>query len=154
IKDSTPTRAVDPEIENQVFVVGRGDEVTISPLDDDQKHAQVHAQFLQSPEGQALPDFTKNQLVQHIQRHAASFVMKQQMAQAQAAQQAQQAIQQAQGQPQQPQGGRPGQGQPGPQAPGGPVTPSRNVMPEPPGRPPQTTNEGDLQRRLPRTPMQ
>jgi len=154
IKDITPTRAVDPEIENQLFVVGRGDEVTISPLDDDQKHAQVHAQFLQSPEGQALPDFTKNQLVQHIQRHAASFVMKQQMAQAQAAQQAQQAIQQAQGQPQQPQGGRPGQGQPGPQAPGGPVTPSRNVMPEPPGRPPQTTNEGDLQRRLPRTPMQ
>lgn len=161
VKDITPTRAVDPAIENELFQVGRGDEVTVSPVDDDMKHAQSHNQFLQSPEGSALPDYVKQQVVQHIQRHAASFAMKQQAAQQQAEQQAMQQAQQAvgggqaggQGQGGQPGGGPPGAngGQPGQ---GASMTPSRNVMPEPPGRAPQTTTEGDVQRRLPRTTMQ
>lgn len=151
IKDITPTRAVDPQIEDQLFEVGRGDEVTVSPADDDMAHAQVHNAFLQSPEGQALPDPVKLELMQHIQRHAASYAMKQQAAQQQAMQAALQA-QQA-GQPQAPgaqtNGTAPG---PSPQGPpgSGTMTPSRNVMPEPPGRPPQTANDGDIQRRLPR----
>jgi hypothetical protein len=152
VKDITPTRAVDPEIEDELFAVGRGDEVTVSPVDDDMKHAQTHAAFLQGPDGRALPDFVKQQVVQHIQRHAASFAMKQQMQQEQALQQAQQAAQQ--GQPGQPggNGGAPGGG--APPGPGGPVTPSRNVMPEPPGRAPQTTSDADVQRRLPRNNLQ
>ena len=149
IKDITPTRAVDPYIENQLFEVGRGDEVTVSPADDDMAHAKMHNEFLHSPEGQALPLVAKQELIQHIQRHAASYAMKQQAQQMQVMQAMQQAAQAQQ--PQQP-GQPPQQGVPGNGAgtPGGPVTPSRNVMPEPPGRPPQTANDGDLQRRLPR----
>jgi hypothetical protein len=156
IKDITPTRAVDPMIENQLFEVGRGDEVTVSPIDDDMQHAQVHNAWLQSAEGQQLPDQVKQQLIQHIQRHAASYVMKQQAAQQQAAQAAMAQLQGGGGQapgPGGPQSAAPG-APPGPPGPGGPLTPSRNVMPEPPGRPPQTANAGDIERRLPRTNMQ
>lgn len=159
VKDITPTRAVDPLIENQLFEVGRGDEVTVSPVDDDMQHAKIHNEYLQSPDGQALPEPVKMQLIQHIQRHAASYAMKQQVAQQQAQQAAMAQLQG--GQPGQPPGpGGPGNGTapgsppPGSPGPGGSMTPSGNVMPEPPGRPPQTTNESDIQRRLPRTNMQ
>jgi len=153
VKDIQPTRAVDPEIENQLFEIGRGDEVTVSPIDDDTKHAEIHGSYLQSLAGMALPQAVQVLLMQHIQRHAASFAMKQ-MAQQQQMLQAQQAA--AQGQP--PGSGDPTQappsGPPGSPGQGNSMTPSRNVMPEPPGRPPQTTNDGDLQRRLPRSNMQ
>lgn len=152
IKDITPQRTVDPKIEDDLFAIGRGEEVTVSEQDDDMQHANVHNQFLQS-EGMTLPPQTQQQLMQHIQRHAASYAMKE-MAKQQAAEQ--QAMQQAGLMP--PDGQQPGQpgGVPGNGAgtPGGPVTPSRNVFPEPPGRPPQTANEGDIERRLPRGNMQ
>jgi len=153
IKDITPTRAVDATIENELFQVGRGEEVTVSPLDDDMAHAHVHNQFLQT-EGQSLPPDVQQQLIQHIQRHAASFAMKQQAQQQQEMQQAMQQLMAGMqaGNQMVGQGGGPGGAPPGNGAgsPGGPVTPSRNVMPEPPGRPPQTANEGDIERRLPR----
>jgi len=159
IKDITPTRAVDATIENDLFRVGRGDEVTVSPIDDDNAHAQVHNAFLQSDEGIALHPAVQQQLIMHIQRHAASFAMKQQ---AQQEQQRQQEMQQAQQElmagaqmgKQLFGGGNGGAGGMGPGTPGGPVTKSRNVMPEPPGRPPQTANEGDIERRLPRGVME
>jgi len=159
IKDITPTRAIDATIENDLFAVGRGEEVTVSPIDDDQAHAQVHNAYLQSQEGQGLPPEAKQQLVKHIQRHAASFAMKQQAAQQQAEQQQMaEAVSQLTAGAQAGQalmGGGGGGGQPGVPGngagtPGGPVTPSRNVFPEPPGRSPQTANEGDIERRLPR----
>jgi hypothetical protein len=156
IKDITPTRQVDPEIEDQLFEVGRGDEVTVSPTDDDMHHAQVHNTYLQS-DGRSLEPYIQQQIIQHIQRHAASFAMKQQAQQEQAMQQAMQQAQAAQGTPgQSGQPGPPGQpGQPGqPAQPGTGGTPSRNVMPEPPGRAPSTTTDGDVQRRLPRTNLQ
>jgi hypothetical protein len=163
IKDINPTRAVDASIEDELFGVGRGEEVTVSSLDDDMAHANVHNAFLQSPEGMQLPEFTKGQVMVHIQRHAASYAMKQ-MAKQQQEEQA--AIQQlmagaqagrelmgqgngAQGGPGAPPGGAPPNGA----APGS-MTPSGNVMPEPPGRPPQTANAGDIERRLPRGVME
>ena len=149
VKDITPTRAVDAVIENQLFQVGRGDEVTVSPIDDDMKHAQIHNQFLQSPEGQALPMPTKQEVIQHIQRHAASFAMKQQIQQEQA-QQAAMAQLMGGGAAGSPPGPPNASAAPGGSPPGGPG----GGMPENPGRPPQTTNEGDLQRRLPRGTMQ
>jgi len=154
IKDITPTRAVDANIENQLFEVGRGDEVTVSPIDDDMAHAQNHNAFLQSPDGQALLDPTKMQVMQHIQRHAASFAMKQQAAQQQAEQAAMAQLQQTMGGGGQgaPPGGPPGAGAGGPGGP--PAGPPGMPPPENPGRPPQTTNAGDLERRLPRGTMQ
>jgi hypothetical protein len=150
VKDITPTRAVDAAIEDELFAVGRGEEVTVSPIDDDMAHAQIHNQYLQGA-GAELPDMVKMQLMTHIQRHAASYAMKE-MAKAQQAEQA--AMAQAMGGPA-PQQGTPGAiGPPGPSGPGGPVTPSRNVFPEPPGRSPQTANESDIERRLPRGEMQ
>jgi len=146
IKDITPTRAVDAAIENELFWVGRGEEVTVSPLDDDMQHAQIHNQYLQQRQGD-LPLETQTQLMQHIQRHAASFAMKQMLQQQQAEQAAlAQSMGGAAPTNGQQNGGQPGQGNS--------VTPSRNVMPEPPGRPPQTANDGDIQRRLPRGTME
>ena len=143
IKDMNPTRMVDAWIENDLFKIGRGEEVTVSPLDNDMQHAQMHNQFLQG-EGMGLPPETQQSLMLHIQRHAASYAMKQIQAQQQAEQAA---MAQAMG------GAAPTPDQNGnPQAngQGNSMTPSRNVMPEPPGRPPQTANDGDIQRRLPR----
>jgi hypothetical protein len=145
IKDITPTRAVDAPLENDLFEVGRGDEVTVSPIDDDMAHATIHNSYLQTHPD--LPDPVKLQIMQHIQRHAASYAMKEQVKQQQAEQAA---MQQAMG------GAAPGaqRPQPGANGQGNSMTPSRNVMPEPPGRPPQTANEGDIQRRLPRDNIQ
>jgi hypothetical protein len=150
IKDINPTRAVDAKIENELFTAGRGADVTVSPMDDDMQHAQLHTQFLQT-EGRMLPPEQQQELIQHIQRHAASFAMKQQQQQ-QAAEQAalQQQMALAGGGAEPGGGGVPGNGA---GTPGGPVTPSRNVFPEPPGRPPQTANDGDIERRLPRGTM-
>jgi hypothetical protein len=148
IKDITPTRAVDAALENDLFEVGRGDEVTVSPIDDDMAHANIHNTYLQ--QHQDLPDLVKMQIMQHIQRHAASYAMKEQVKQQQAEQAAmQQAMGGAAPGGQRPQPGANGQG-----GQGGSMTPSRNVMPEPPGRPPQTANDGDIQRRLPRDNIQ
>ena len=146
IKDIQPTRAIDPAIENQLFAVGRCDEVTVSPLDNDTQHAQLHSQWLQGPEGSQIPDLEKLKVMGHIQKHAASFAMKQMAAQQQAEQAA---LAQSMG------GAAPQPGQPGQNGgQGNSMTPSRNVMPEPPGRPPQTANEGDIQRRMPRGVME
>lgn len=162
IKDITPTRTVDAVIENQLFAVGRGEEVTVSQLDDDLSHANLHNQWLQEQQGQ-VPPVVAQQMMQHIQRHAASYAMKQMQAQ-QEAEQAAMAEQMGGAAASLQQGGPAGAGG-GPGGGGGappsgangqagPMTPSRTVMPMAPGRTPQTTNESDIERRLPRGTME
>jgi hypothetical protein len=143
ITDITPTRTVDAAVENELFRVGRGREVTISPIDDDMAHAQVHDDVL----GEDVPPEVKQQVAVHIQRHAASFAMKELQKQAQAQQAAQQAMMGGAAP-----GGPPGPPGPNGGAPPGPggMNPSGYAMPQAPGRLPQTADEGDLQRQLPR----
>ena len=153
ITDITPTRTVDAYIENELFRVGRGSEVTISPLDDDMQHAQMHDPLLQEPD---LDPAVKQMVAQHIQRHAVSYAMKELQKQQQA-EQAAQAQLMGGAAPQGPGMGGNGAGGPSQAAPGqvpqpgaGPTNPSRYVMPNAPGRLAQTTDEGDLQRQMPR----
>jgi hypothetical protein len=143
ITDIVPTRTVDAAIENELFRIGRGKEVTISPLDDDMAHAQAHDDLF----GEDLPPDVKEEAAAHIQRHAASYVMKQLKAQAQAQQAAQQ---QAMGGAAPAGPGGPGAGAPPPPPGPGGMNPSRYAMPQAPGRLAQTADEGDLQRQLPR----
>ena len=157
IKDIQPTRAVDAVIENELFKVGRGDEVTVSQLDNDIEHANSHNKYLQE-NAEGMPEPTREQLMLHIQRHAASYAMKEMAKQQQAAQAAQQQAlggvaaaltgQAGAG------GGQPGQGDAENGQAGPVMTPSRTVMPIAPGRTPQTANEGDIERRLPRDTME
>jgi hypothetical protein len=139
ITDITPTRTVDAAIENELYRVGRGREVTISPLDDDMAHAQLHDDLF----GEDLPPEVKQQVATHIQRHAVSQVMKQLQQQAKAQQAAQQQMM----------GGAapvPGAGNGGPPPGPGGMNPSGYALPNAPGRLPQTADEGDLQRQMPR----
>src|SRR4029450_5010165 len=85
ITDITPTRTVNAYIENELYRVGRGREVTISPLDDDMEHAQMHDDLF----AEDLAPEVKQQVATHIQRHAASFAMKQLQKQAEAKEAAQ-----------------------------------------------------------------
>jgi hypothetical protein len=94
-------------------------------------------------------------VAQHIQRHAVSYAMKelqkQQQAQMAAAQQMMGGAAMGgngAGAPNQAAPG-PGPSQPG-AGPAGGMNPSRYAMPQAPGRLPQTANEGDLQRQMPR----
>jgi hypothetical protein len=153
ITDIQPTRTVDAYIENELFRVGRGREVTISPLDDDMQHAQMHDDLF----AEDLPPEVKQQVAMHIQRHAASYAMKQLQKQAEAQQAAQQAMMggAAPPGPGGPPGAAPG-ASPGPPGAGGPppgpggMNPSGYALPQAPGRLPQTANEGDIQRQMPR----
>ena len=164
IKDIQPTRAVDGDIENELFLLGRGDEVTVSPLDDDMKHAEEHDKLLHRRD---LPDEVKGEVMAHVKRHAASYAMKKMQAQQQQEQQQQQQQLQQIAQVAQivgmlggGRGGGKGQGGLAALLGGGQgggdgtqpptMTDGRTVMPTAPGRLPSTMGEGDVQRRLPR----
>jgi hypothetical protein len=152
ITDIMPTRVVDAYVENELFRVGRGAEVTVSPLDQDQEHADMHGKLLTEPD---LDPEVVELVMRHIQKHGQSFAMKQ----IQAQQQAEQAAM-AQMMGGAAAGGGAGTGGPG-QGPGGatggppgapgPMTASRTVMPNAPGRLPQTTSDSDVARALTRS---
>lgn len=139
--DIQPVRSLDPESENQLIVMGRGDEVKVSPADQDQQHLQIHDQVMQD---QSVPMDLKAQMFEHMRAHMAGMIAKQLM---QAGigpdgQPLQQPGQEATGDPNQPPQNANTQG--------GPVTSGRTVMPQAPGRTPSTTTDADVQRRQPR----
>lgn len=127
IVDMQPVRGLDATLENELFSAGRGDEVTISPADNDLQHLQTHDDLL------APGVLTETQLpaaVAHIEQHMKARQAKIQM-------QMQQALQQQAGL---------GGGQGGGAING--IQPPLN-----PGRPQNTATEGDLGRSMGRTPM-
>src|SRR5207244_12322144 len=69
IRDKAPQTTIDPDIENQLFLVGRGLEVVVAQADDEEKHAIVHQKLLErkdvKPDVQAL-------VFKHLQAHGAS----------------------------------------------------------------------------------
>jgi hypothetical protein len=127
--------ARDPELENDLFRLGRGSEVQVAPADDDQRHLQVHQTLLADPR---LPAHLQAQIGLHLQQHQAAMLAKQQLAQMQAQQQMAQ-LQRPPG----PGGPGGGNGRPRPPGPAGPAAPTMN-----PGRAPQTATEDDLMRQM------
>jgi hypothetical protein len=124
--------ARDPELENDLFRIGRANEVQVSPADDDQRHLQVHQLLLHDPR---TPEVIRTQVQLHQQQHQAAVQAKQQLAQLQAQQQLAQLQQ-----PPPPPGGGP----PRPPSPGGNGAPTYPTMN--PGRAPQTASADDLLR--------
>lgn len=134
--------ALDPEIENDLFLANRSLEVLVNPQDNDQQHLQVHQQILRDPR---LSIAVGLAVQNHLQQHQMAMQAKQMMAQMQAQQQ----LMAMQG------GAPPGPGGPG--APpglappggaptnGGPQAPQMN-----PGRPAQTNDMADVMRGMPR----
>lgn len=132
IEEIRPVRAIQAELENELFETGRADAVKISPADNDIDHLKVHDVLLQpgklSPERFAY-------VIHHMEEHLKGMLAKQMMQQ-------QQAMQTAGGRPGLPMIGGPGG--PGGSAPGGG---GMN-----PGRPAQTTSPEDLNRSMGRLP--
>ena len=136
IKDKVRAVSVDPTIENELFLVDRGEEVQVAPSDPDDQHLKSHDAFLGDPR---LSIQQKLALAGHIRSHVASKLAKQ-MLQQQRAQQ--EAMQQA--------GGMMG-------GPGGPGAPGANPMlppgggalglPNNPGRLAQTATPADVERK-------
>lgn len=138
IQKADPVRSLDPELENELFEVGRGDDVTVSPADDDMAHMKAHDRLL-GP-GNDLDPNTQQLVMKHIQAHVAGMVAKHLMQQQQAMQQA-------------PPQGPPRPGMPGGGMPGGPGNASGSgalAMPQAPGRIAQTDDMGDVQRQADR----
>jgi hypothetical protein len=79
-------RAIQAELENELYKIGRPDEVTVSPADDDAEHLRVHDQLMRKPEKMA-PEVLQA-LVLHMKEHMTAMMAKQVMQQMQAAQQA------------------------------------------------------------------
>lgn len=127
IRDIERKRSMDPRLENDLFAVGRGDEVIVVQGDNDDQHMAIHQQGLSR---KGLSVFDALGLQRHIQEHVASKMAKEIIAQQQAMQQQ---MQQQVGGPA-PNGGAPDMG-------GGGMNP---------GRPAQTTSMDDLFRQLPR----
>jgi ribosomal protein L24E len=128
IRDKAPQTTIDPDIENQLFLVGRGQEIVVAQADNDEQHAVAHQKLLEK--GGLEPDVAKL-VFAHLQAHVASHIAKEQMkmlAQQQASQQ-----------------GPPGAGPPG-NGNGGP----RLAAPLGPGRPRSTMGFDDLLRAMPR----
>lgn len=135
-----PVRGVAPELENELFRQGRGEEVKVSPADDDAKHLQVNGLLLID---QTLPPEIRDLVMQHMQQHIISQQAKQMMLMQQQAMQAA--------------GGGPGMMPNGDGAPPVPGQPGvggngqdRLAMPDAPGRLPTTTSIADIARRMPR----
>jgi hypothetical protein len=137
--------ALDPRLENDLFLANRSLEVMVSPHDNDVEHLRVHGELGRDPR---LSIAVHEALVMHAQQHQAAMQAKQQMAQMQAQQQ----LQQMQGAPPGGPGGPPGpggpMGMPGMSAatnghPNGPSAPTMN-----PGRPAGVANEANLMRGL------
>lgn len=81
IEDQAMT-PVPPQLENEIVLVGRA--ITVAPQDNDPEHIAIHDSLArQLPPGPEL-----ERLVGHIRAHQQQFVLKQQMAQAEAAQRA------------------------------------------------------------------
>lgn len=129
IKPLKPMHSLDPRLENDLFVVGRGDEVTVVEGDNDDKHLQAHDAGLANDK---LEGWHRAQLMQHIQQHAVSKIAKQVMQQQRALLQQQQL---AAG----PGGGRPAE---------------QGLATANPSRPNGTTGLDDLFRGLPRNAQQ
>lgn len=128
IEDIQPVRALDAQLENELYEAGRPDEVKLSPADEDLKHIQVHDALLKPGELDDQEIFQK--VVEHIQEHLSAMVAKQVMQQMQ-----------SQGQL-----GGPGG------MPGGPPQPSGMQPPQNPGRMAQTGGQEDLNRTMDRPP--
>jgi hypothetical protein len=127
IRPIKPTHSLDPRIENDLFVVGRGDEVQVAEADIDELHLKVHDEGLRNP---LLTPWGHAQLMAHMQQHIASAMAKAVLQQQQAMQaQLQQGVPPLNG------AGRPG-------APGG-------AQPNP-GRLDQTSTPADVLRGMPR----
>lgn len=127
IKPLKPMHSLDPRLENDLFVVGRGDEAQVVEGDNDDKHLMVHDEGLVNPK---LEGWHRAQLMQHIQQHAVSKIAKEVMQQQQAMAQQQQQLM----------GGGNGAGRP----------PDQGMPVANPSRPNGTTGLDDLFRSLPR----
>jgi hypothetical protein len=125
IEDVQPVRALDAELENQLYLASRADEVRISPADDDMRHLRIHDALL-GPASGLRPEVTQ-QVIQHMQEHMTGMLTKRLMQ-----------MQQAQG------GGRGGLG----------AMPGRGGLlpPQNPGRMAQTASPDDLARTMDRQP--
>lgn len=70
VKDpSMDNYKIPPEEENKMFALGRIAE--ISPLDDDQKHVEVHEKYKRTPDYLTWPERTKMEFEAHIRAHQA-----------------------------------------------------------------------------------
>lgn len=130
IEPIQPVKALAPDLENDLYLASRGDEVMVSPADDDDKHIRIH-DVLMSPRAPLTPE-QQEQVASHIKEHEAAKQAKAIMV----------AMQQA--------GQLPGQMGP---PPGGATPPMGGPGGQNPGRPANTSNEGDLGRSLGRTPL-
>lgn len=130
--------ATDWRLEHDLFRVGRGAEVHVSPADPDIEHAREHDRFLASDEGRALPDDQRELLARHIEDHVRQAVAETviQQIQAQRASMARAGIPPPDGMG------------PGPDA--GAPTDGRLPPPVGPGRLPSTTRPEDVFRQMPR----
>lgn len=126
IPDKKTVTSIDPRVENDLFRMGRGDDVIVAESDNDDEHIAIHT-----------PRSNLPGMAQHIQAHQAAKMAKQIMKIRQQAQL--QGMQNA---------ARPGPGGAPPTMPGGNgagLNPTGN-----PGRPPTTAGMDDLFRSMPR----
>jgi hypothetical protein len=129
IRDKAPATTIDADIENQLFLVGRGLEVVVNQADNDEEHAVKHQKLLEKPD---VPPDVQALVFKHLQAHVASHMAKEQL------RQMQQAMQAAQRQ------GLQNAGQPGQQ------NGQRLAPPVGPGRMRSTMGFDDLLRAMPR----
>lgn len=130
-QDASPVRAIDPELENELFRQGRGDEVTVSPADKHEEHFAKHLALAADP---TLPPPVKELLMVHVQQTVLAITAVQMMLAEKAA------MAQAGG----------GAGPVGLPPPGGGNGSDRLAMPDAPGRQSATSSMDDVARRMPR----
>lgn len=148
IREKSPSRTLDPSLENDLILAGRADEVVVTPSDNDQQHARAHDLLLRDPK---LPEDQKAATIQHIRQHMAAMMAKQLLQQQQAQMQQMQMTAGMDGG--EGEEGEPGEGEVDPSGAGNGSFASGNdrlAMPDAPGRLPSTTTEADLLRRMPR----
>lgn len=135
IQEIQPVRALDAKLENELYLVGRGDDVTVSPADDDMKHIMEHDALLKPGKLKRPEQFAE--VMAHVKAHVEAMMAKQMMQQMQAMQQ----MGGMGGMPPMPPGMLP--------PPGGEGQPEGAMNP---GRPPQTSSPEDLNRTMDRPP--
>ena len=149
IKENTRKITIDPRVENDLILVGRGEEVAVSMTDNDQEHIQVHS----TASFNSTDLWVRGQFENHIQQHQISAQAKQMMLQQRQLQQLGAPGMPSPGNPTQPQGLSPSGLPPAPGGMPGP-TPLSPGNPTPnPSRMRQTNDFGDAMRATPRGPQ-
>lgn len=70
VRDTTKSEAMDPRLENDLFRVGRGGDLRVSPKEDHRLHIRAHETL-----GDDLPWLTQQQVKLHVEEHVQAMVM-------------------------------------------------------------------------------